>query len=158
MSAQVIASDLTRTVPNATLFHFGMLSSEMHMTWVRYTCGRLESRFRYSNTIVYNNYPFPINPNDAQKKKVEEAAQAVLDTRAKYPGSSLADLYDPVTMPPDLVRAHAALDKAVDLCYRPQPFTSELARIEFLFGLYEQLSAPMFGAGRKPKQLKSSKK
>ncbi len=78
------------------------------------------------------------------KKKVEEAAQAVLDTRAKYPGSSLADLYAPVTMPPDLMRAHQALDKAVDLCYRPQAFGSELARIEFLFGLYEQYTAPMF--------------
>jgi hypothetical protein len=145
MPSQVIASDLTRTVPNATLFHFGMLSCEMHMTWVRYSCGRLESRFRYSNTIVYNNYPFPLSTTETQKKKVEEAAQAVLDTRAKYPGSSLADLYDPVTMPPDLMRAHQALDKAVDLCYRPQAFGSELARIEFLFGLYEQYTAPMFG-------------
>lgn len=142
---EVIASDLARMVPNATLFHFGVITSQMHMTWVKYVCGRLKSDFRYSNSIVYNNFPFPPSPTAAQKNKVEEAAQAVLDTRAKYPGSSLADLYDPVTMPPDLVRAHAALDKAVDLCYRPQPFGSELARIEFLFELYEQLSAPMFG-------------
>jgi hypothetical protein len=152
MPSQTIASDLTRTVPNASLFHFGMLACEMHMTWVRYTCGRLESRFRYSNTIVYNNYPFPLTYSDAQKKKVEEAAQNVLDTRAKYPGSSLADLYDPVTMPPDLVKAHTALDKAVDLCYRSQPFANELSRIEFLFGLYEQYTAPMFGAESKKKK------
>ena len=131
-----------------------MLTSEMHMTWVRYVCGRLESRFRYSNTIVYNNYPFPENISDKQKQKVETAAQTVLDTRAKYPDSSLADLYDPRTMPPDLVKAHQILDKAVDLCYRPQAFTNELNRIEFLFGLYESLSTPLL----KPEQKKRSKK
>jgi hypothetical protein len=141
-----IISDKTFVAPQTSIFHFGVLTSQMHMAWMRYTCGRLESRYSYSNTIVYNNYPFPQNPTDAQKKKVEEAAQTVLDTRAKYPGSSLADLYDPVTMPPDLVKAHQALDKAVDQCYRPQPFPNELARIEYLFGLYEQYTAPMFGA------------
>jgi hypothetical protein len=141
----MIASNTIQLVPNADQYLFGMITSEMHMTWVRYTCGRLKSDFRYSNSIVYNNYPFPLNPTDAQKKKVEEAAQVVLDTRAKYPSSTLADLYDPVTMPPDLVKAHQALDKAVDLCYRPQAFGSELVRIEFLFGLYEQYTAPMFG-------------
>lgn len=144
MPPEVIASDLARMVPNATLYHFGVITSQMHMTWVKYVCGRLKSDFRYSNSLVYNNFPFPLSPTAAQKQKVEEAAQAVLDTRAKYPGSSLADLYDPVTMPPDLVRAHAALDKAVDLCYRPQAFGSELARIEFLFGLYEQITTPIF--------------
>lgn len=152
MPPEVIASDLARMVPNATLFLFGVITSQMHMTWVKYVCGRLKSDFRYSNSIVYNNYPFPLNPTDPQKQKVEEAAQTVLDTRTKYPSSSLADLYDPVTMPPDLVKAHQALDKAVDLCYRPQAFGSELARIEYLFGLYEQYTAPMFGgAGKKGK-------
>ncbi|MEZ4941149.1 MAG: DNA methyltransferase [Saprospiraceae bacterium] len=131
------------------IVHFGFLSSIMHMVWVKYTCGRIKSDYRYSTSIVYNNYPFPKNPTTAQKQKVEAAAQAVLDARAKYPGSSLADLYDPVTMPPDLVKAHQALDKAVDLCYRPQAFTNELSRIEFLFGLYEQYSAPMFGNKKK---------
>ena len=126
----------------------------MHMTWVRYVCGRLKSDYRYSNTIVYNNYPFPENISDKQKQKVETAAQTVLDTRAKYPDSSLADLYDPRTMPPDLVKAHQILDKAVDLCYRPQAFTNELNRIEFLFGLYESLSTPLL----KPEQKKRSKK
>jgi hypothetical protein len=145
----VIASDLTRMIPNATLLHFGIITSQMHMTWVKYVCGRLKSDFRYSNSIVYNNYPFPLNPTDAQKAKVEQAAQAVLDTRAKYPSSSLADLYNPLTMPPDLVKAHQALDKAVDLCYRPQAFANELARIEFLFGLYEQYTVPMFNTKSK---------
>lgn len=123
------------------------------MAWVKNVGGKFKSDYRYSASIVYNNFPFPPSPTDAQKKKVEEAAQAVLDTRAKHPGSSLADLYDPVTMPPDLMRAHQALDKAVDLCYRPQAFGSELARIEYLFGLYEQYTAPMFGgAGGKRKK------
>lgn len=149
----MIASNTVQLVPNANQYLFGMITSEMHMTWVRYTCGRLKSDFRYSNSIVYNNYPFPKTLTDAQKKKVEEAAQLVLETRAKYPGSTLADLYDPVTMPPDLVKAHQALNKAVDLCYRPQAFGSELARIEYLFGLYEQYTAPMFGEekGKKKK-------
>ncbi|MBN8681876.1 MAG: class I SAM-dependent DNA methyltransferase [Chitinophagales bacterium] len=151
---ETFASNKLRLLPSASHYLFGNLTSEMHMTWMRYVCGRLKSDYSYSIHIVYNNYPFPLNPTDAQKKKVEEAAQAVLDTRAKYPGASLADLYDPNTMPPDLVKAHQALDKAVDLCYRPQPFSSELSRIEFLFGLYEQLTAPMFGAesGKKRKK------
>ncbi len=139
-----IISDKTFVAPNTSVFHFGMLTSQMHMAWMRYTCGRLKSDYSYSNTLVYNNYPFPLSPKDAQKQKVEAAVQSVLDTRAKYPTSSLADLYDPVTMPPDLVKAHQILDKAVDLCYRPQPFANELSRIEFLFGLYEQYTAPMF--------------
>jgi len=145
LDKSAIVSNLAFTLQNASLFLFGILSGEMHMTWVRYTCGRLKSDYRYSNSIVYNNYPFPLNPTEAQKKKVEQAAQSVLDTRANYPNSSLADLYDPLSMPPDLVKAHQALDKAVDLCYRPQVFANELARIEFLFGLYEQYTAPMFG-------------
>jgi hypothetical protein len=145
LSKEVILNNSCFAIPNATLYHFGTLISIMHMAWVKYTCGRLKSDYRYSKDIVYNNYPFPQNPTEAQKQKVEAAAQAVLDARAKYPGSSLADLYDPVTMPPDLIKAHQALDKAVDLCYRPQVFSNELSRIEFLFGLYEQYTAPMFG-------------
>ena len=144
-----IVANSCSCIPNATIYHFGMLTSEMHMTWVRYVCGRLKSDFRYANTIVYNNYPFPENVSDRQKQKVEIAAQAVLDTRAKYPDSSLADLYDPLTMPPDLVKAHQTLDKAVDLCYRHQPFVSELNRIEYLFSLYEALSAPLLKVEKK---------
>lgn len=145
LPAEIIASNKIQLISNASLYLFGIMTSEMHMTWMRYTCGRLKSDFSYSNTIVYNNFPFPITRIDAQKKKVEEAAQAVLDIRSKYPDSTLADLYDPVTMPPDLLKAHVALDKAVDLCYRSQAFANELSRIEFLFGLYEQYTAPMFG-------------
>ncbi|MBD2442742.1 class I SAM-dependent DNA methyltransferase [Dolichospermum sp. FACHB-1091] len=154
--SSVIASDSCITIPNATLYLFGILTSEMHITWVKYVCGRLKSDYRYSNTIVYNNYPFPENVNDKQKQKVEIAAQAVLDTRAKYPESSLADLYDPLTMPPDLVKAHQILDKAVDLCYRPQPFVSELNRIEFLFSQYEALNAPLLKPEKKKRTKKSS--
>jgi hypothetical protein len=126
----------------------------MHMTWVRYVCGRLKSDYSYSKDIVYNNYPFPDRISDKQKQKVEIAAQAVLDSRAKYPDSSLADLYDPLTMPPDLVKAHQILDKAVDLCYRPQAFINELNRIEFLFDLYETLNTPLL----KPEKKKRAKK
>jgi hypothetical protein len=114
------------------------------MTWVKYVCGRLESRYRYSNTIVYNNFPWAENPTDAQKQAVERAAQAALDARALFPQSSLADLYDPLTMPPALVRAHQDLDRAVEKCYRPgKAFQSDEERITFLFELYERYTAPL---------------
>jgi hypothetical protein len=144
LSPDVIASNTIQLIPNASLWHFGIVTSKMHMVWMKYTCGRLESRFRYSNTIVYNNYPWPENPSEKQKEAVEKAAQAVLDARAQYPNASLADLYDPNTMPPALVKAHQALDKAVDLCYRPQPFASETKRIEYLFELYDKYTAGIF--------------
>ncbi len=156
ISHKVITSNLCLIIASESLYIFGVLTSEMHMTWVKYVCGRLKSDYRYSNTIVYNNYPFPENITDKQKQKVETLAQAVLDTRAKYPDSSLADLYDPLTMPPDLMKAHQKLDKAVDLCYRPQPFSSELNRIEFLFEQYEKLAAPLL-AVNKQKQTRQSK-
>jgi hypothetical protein len=123
------------------------------MTWVKYVCGRLKSDFRYSNTIVYNNFPFPENPSEKQVKAIESAAQKVLDTRLQFPNSSLADLYDPDGMPPVLVKAHHELDKAVDLAYRPQPFTNDMSRMEFLFGLYEKYTADLFTKG-KPKKAK----
>lgn len=144
-----IANNSCHIIPNGDLYLFGQLTSKMHMAWVKYTCGRLKSDFRYSKDIVYNNYPFPKNVSEAHRKKVEEAAQKVLDVRANYPNSSLADLYDPLSMPPDLTKAHQALDKAVDLCYRPQAFSNELSRIEYLFGLYEEYTAPMFKVGKK---------
>ena len=153
-SEDFIVNDSCIALPNASPYIFGILTSQMHMTWIKYVCGRLKSDFRYSNTIVYNNYPFPENVSDKQKQKVEIAAQAVLDTRAKYTDSSLADLYDPVTMPADLTKAHQALDKAVDLCYRPQPFVSELNRIEYLFSLYEALSAPLLKVEKKKRSKK----
>lgn len=152
LSKDVIASNKIQLLPNATLFHFGILTSEIHNTWMKYTCGRLESRFSYSNSLVYNNYPWPESPSEAQIKRVEEKAQAVLDARALFPDSSLADLYDPLTMPPVLAKAHQALDKAVDLCYRPQPFPNETKRIEFLFELYNQYTAGLFREDKKKKR------
>jgi hypothetical protein len=119
------------------------MMSAIHMTWIKYTCGRLESRYRYSNEMVYNNFPWPENPTEKQKEAIEKAAQKVLDVRAGFKGSSLADLYNPLTMPPELVKAHNDLDKAVDLAYRPQPFASETKRIEFLFELYDKYVNPL---------------
>lgn len=142
-SSNNIVSDTCLAVPKAKNYHFGILNSEMHMTWVKYICGRLKSDFRYSNDIVYNNFPWPLNPTEKQINLVEEKAQKVLDTRKEFPNSSLADLYDPLTMPPALIKAHQELDKAVDLCYRPQPFPNETKRIEFLFELYEKYTKPL---------------
>ena len=140
---QTISTNGNLIMPDANIYHFGMLMSEMHMAWVKYTCGRLKSDFRYSKDLVYNNYPWPKEPSDKNKKAVETKAQKVLDVRAEFPESSLADLYDPLTMPPKLVKAHQELDKAVDLCYRPQAFTNETARIEFLFDLYNEYTMPL---------------
>ena len=139
-------------VLDGSLFHFGVLTSEMHMSWVKYVCGRLKSDFRYSKDIVYNNYPWPENPTEQQKEAIEKAAQKVLDVRAEFPDSSLASLYDPLTMPPALVKAHQDLDKAVDLAYRKDPFTSESKRIEFLFELYEKYTAGMFKEEKKKRR------
>jgi hypothetical protein len=133
-----IVSDTCMAIPNATPYHFGILESEMHMTWVRHVCGRLKSDFRYSKDIVYNNFPWPENPSEEKTKAVEKCAQEVLDVRAKYPTSSLADLYDPLTMPADLVKAHQNLDKAVDNAYGKKSFSSSAERMEFLFELYEK--------------------
>ena len=112
------------------------------MAWVKYTCGRIKSDFRYSNEIVYNNFPFPVDATSEQEAVVEEKAQVVLDVRKKHQdtGLSLAKLYDPNTMPADLLKAHQALDKAVDACYGvKRVFSSEAKRVAFLFGLYEEL-------------------
>jgi hypothetical protein len=144
MPSNIIASNLCLIIPDAKMFHFGILTSEMHMSWVRNLCGRLKSDYRYSNSVVYNNYPWPENPNDKQVKAIEIAAQKVLDTRLQFTNSSLADLYDPLTMPPTLIKAHNELDKAVDLAYRPQPFISEANRMVFLFELYEKYTADLF--------------
>jgi hypothetical protein len=154
----VIASNLVLLVPGAELYHFGVLSSMMHMAWVRRVGGRLESRYRYSNRIVYNNFPWPTEPSEAKRARVEEAAQRILDLRIELgdgrlgflptkneEGHSvcLADLYDREGMPLSLYKAHLALDRAVDRCYRPQRFETERQRVEFLFALYEKLTAPL---------------
>ena len=148
-----IASNLALIIPNATLYHFGVLGSTIHMAWVRQVCGRLKSDFRYSNKLVYNNYPWPTEATDALKQAVEKAAQDVLDARAAFPDQTLADLYDPLAMPKALRDAHRALDRAVDRCYRPQSFDSDRQRVEYLFSLYEKLTtlfAPQKRARKKP--------
>lgn len=146
-----IVSDSCLAIDNASSFEFGVIHSSMHMAWVKYTCGRIKSDYRYSNEMVYNNYPWLKEPSAKNKDNVEKKAQKVLDTRAEFPDSSLADLYDPLTMPPKLVKVHQELDKAVDLCYRPQPFTSETARIEYLFELYSEYTSGLFGGKKKGK-------
>ncbi len=144
ISKDIIISNASYAIPNASLYHFGVLTSLMQMAWMRYTCGRLKSDYRYSNTIVYNNFPWPENPSEKQIAVIETAAQKILDARLLFPDSSLADLYSPLTMPPALTKAHQELDKAVDLIYRPQPFISEAKRMEFLFELYEKYTADLF--------------
>jgi hypothetical protein len=145
LNPEIIASNQIYILPNANIFDFGILTSKIHMAWISAVCGRLESRYRYSASIVYNNFPWPESLTDKQKEAIEKAAQKVLDTRAEFPNSSLADLYDPLTMPPSLVKAHQNLDKAVDLAYRSQPFINETKRIEFLFELYEKYTEGMIG-------------
>ncbi len=137
-----IASNLLYVLPNASLFHFGILSSTIHNAWMRATCGRLKSDYRYSAGIVYNNFPWP-EPTDKQQAAIETAAEAVLDARAKFPASTLADLYDPLTMPPELVKAHQALDRAVDAAYGKTTFKTEAERVAFLFERYQQLTVPL---------------
>jgi hypothetical protein len=150
-----IAGDTCATVPNSTLYHFGILHSIMHMKWINVVCGRLESRYRYSNEIVYNNYPWPENPSEKQIKTIEEKAKNVLEVRALFPASSLADLYSPLTMPPALVKAHNELDRAVDAAYSKQTFSSEAKRMEFLFELYEKYTAGLFVKEKKVKKIKN---
>lgn len=149
---EVVVSDTATFIPNASMYHLGVLTSEMHMAWVRTVCGRLKSDFRYSNDIVYNTFPWPETPTEKQIATIEKAAQKVLYVRAEFPNSSLADLYDPLTMPPTLLKAHQDLDNAVDLAYRPQPFTSETKRMEFLFELYERYTAGLFYEDKRTKR------
>lgn len=143
-SSENIPNNSCSIVPNATLYHFGVLTSTMHMCWVKYVCGRLKSDFRYSNTMVYNNFPWP-SASPTQMKKIEAKAQAVLDARKEFEGSTLADLYDPNTTPPKLTKAHKALDKAVDELYGKTDFVNEKERMEFLFDLYAKITEPLGG-------------
>jgi len=136
-----IAGDKLYTVPNATLFHFGVLTSSMHMAWMRVVAGRLKSDYSYSNTIVYNNFPWPEKPTEKQKQAIEAAAQNVFDVRAQFPESTLADLYDPLTMPPVLLKAHQQLDKAVDAAYGKTSFQTEAQRVAYLFELYQKYTS-----------------
>jgi len=182
---ETLASNLVKIASNATLYHFGILTSTMHNAWVRSVCGRLESRYRYSASIVYNNFPWPEIPSSpalpslaregskspspaggrgggerekiGMKEKIEAAAQAVLDARTAHPGATLADLYDPLTMPPNLLRAHQALDKAVDAAYGYKGAATDAARVAFLFERYQQLTS-LLPATESPKRRASRKK
>ena len=139
MDSSVIASNLNLIIPNATLYHFGVLGSAMHMTWVKVVCGRLGTGYRYSKDVVYNNFPFP-NANKAEQEAIAQKAQVILDARSLYPESSLADLYDPLTMPKELTLAHKALDVAVDRLYRKAPFKDDAERVAFLFEMYKEIT------------------
>ena len=151
MSPDVLCSNAVRLIPNATLYHFGILTSNVHMAWMRVVCGRLKSDCRYSKDIVYNNFPWVENITDKQREKIEQCAEAVLEARKQFPNSSLADLYAPLAMPPALMKAHQALDKAVDAAYRSAPFTSDSQRMEFLFDLYNKYNATLFDSKKKKK-------
>jgi len=142
LQPEVVASNQVYIVPNATLYHFGVLESQMHMAWVRAVCGRLESRYRYSAGIVYNNFPWP-TPTTAQEGAIVTAAQEVLDVREKFKGASLAQLYDPLAMPGQLVKAHQNLDRAVEASYRKSTFKGESERVAFLFERYQEITAPL---------------
>lgn len=142
VNQDVIANDQVLTIEGATLVHFGVLSSAMHMAWMRYTCGRLESRYRYSKDIVYNNFPWP-ESTGKHREAIEVAAQTVLDVRAKFPKTTLAELYDPLSMPPELSRAHQVLDKVVDVAFGKKEFSGEAERVAFLFSLYQKITAPL---------------
>ena len=135
----VLSSNLVKVIPNAEIYHFGVLTSNVHMAWVRAVCGRLKSDYRYSKDIVYNNFPW-CNPTAEQKKKIEETAQAILDARALYPDCSLADLYDEVAMPPELRKAHQANDKAVMQAYGFWgKLNTESACVAELMKMYQKL-------------------
>lgn len=138
----IIANTDLFILPNAELYHFGVLISTMHNAWMRTVCGRLKSDYRYSNTIVYNNFPFP-TLNAKQIAAIEKQAQAVLDARAVHENSTLADLYNPLTMPANLVKAHNELDKAVDSAYNFIGKKDDAARVAFLFEKYQELVAPL---------------
>jgi hypothetical protein len=137
----VIPSNLVRVLLCASLWHFGVLTSRMHMSWLRYIGGRLKSDPRYSVGVVYNTFPWP-EADERRRARVENLAQAVLYARAEFRGASLADLYDVDTMAPSLARAHRVLDRAVDKLYRGAAFSSDRERVEHLFGLYERLVMP----------------
>ena len=133
----IICGDTNYMIPEASEYMFGVMISNVHMAWVRVTCGRLKSDYRYSPS-VYNNFPWP-TPTDVQKAAIEKSAQGILDARALYPDASLADLYDPLTMPPELRKAHTANDRAVMQAYgMPIKETDEASCVAWLMRLYQE--------------------
>jgi hypothetical protein len=149
LGPDVIVGDANLCIPNAQLFDFGIITSRMHMAWVKYVCGRIKSDYRYTAGIVYNNYPWPGfsgEPlSDKHRNAIEQAAQCVLDARAQFADASLADLYDPLTMPPALLKAHQKLDAVVDAAYQPsggkKTYASDAERAAFLFDLYQRITS-----------------
>jgi hypothetical protein len=147
-----LASNKLRLLPNAALWQFGILHSSMHMAWTRYTCGRLESRYQYSINIVYNNFPWPQDFGDKVKATIEVAAQAIIDARKLHPNATLADLYDPLTMPPELCKAHEANNRAVDKAYGYKGGNEDASRVAFLFKLYEEITSLLVTSVSKKKR------
>jgi hypothetical protein len=154
LSKQVIASNMVLTCEGATLYHFGILCSTMHNAWMRYTCGRMKSDYRYS-PAVYNNLPWPQSLDEKKQSAIEAAGQAILDARALYPDSTLADLYDPTATPPELQDAHRKLDKVVDAAYGYKGGKDDATRVAFLFERYQQLTSLLPAAPvKKPRKSK----
>ena len=153
-----IPSNQLLVVENAELWQFAILTSAMHMAWLGHVGGRLKSDYRYSSGLVYNTFPLPLVPTKSLQR-LSAHADAVLAARTNHPDATLADLYDPDAMPPDLRRAHSALDRAVDGLYRRARFASERERVEHLFALYEQLQAPLAAeaAGKRKRRRKVKK-
>jgi hypothetical protein len=153
LDKNIIAGDAASFIPNATLYEFGIITSTMHMAWMRFVSGRLEMRYRYSNTIVYNNFPWP-SPTEKQRQAIIKESEGILKARKKYPELSLAELYDTTSMLPELVKAHQKLDKAVEVAYG-RSFDDDSQRVAYLFELYQKLSGELFvedkmrGKGRK---------
>jgi hypothetical protein len=142
LGTDVLCGDKLRLINQATLYHFGVIVSSMHMAWMRTVSGRLKSDYQYSVKITYNNFPWP-NATAAQIESIEAKAKAVLDARAVHTGSTLADLYDPLSMPANLADAHAALDRAVEKAYTKAAFAGDPERVSFLFKLYEEMTSAL---------------
>ena len=155
MQPEQITNGSALIIPNAGLYEFGVVTSAMHMAWMRSVCGRMKSDYQYSASLVYNNFPWPA-PTEKQRNAIIEAAQSILDTRLLFPDSTLAILYNPATMPPKLVKAHQKLDKSVEKAYGRE-FTNDSERVAYLFELYQKISGELFvdekkrGKGRKAK-------
>ena len=153
LNKDIIAGDATSFIPNATFYEFGIITSTMHMAWMRYVCGRIKSDYRYSNTIVYNNFPWP-SPTEKQRLAIKAESEGILKAREKYPELSLAELYDSTSMLPELLRAHQKLDRTVEAAYG-RNFDDDNQRVTYLFELYQKLSGELFveekksGKGRK---------
>lgn len=154
LSQDIIASNSMYTIQDAGIYSFGILCSSMHMAWMRSLCGRLESRYRYSAGLIYNNFPWPTK-TEKIIKSIESCGQLILNSRLNYPDSSLADLYDPTSMPPTLVEAHQKLDKAVDAAYGYKGPDTDSARVAFLFDLYQKLTSLLPQDSKKTKKVKS---